>query len=80
MLSNRLLRDEAEINRGGTMLPLSSCHQQESESIPKKPPASADVHPEPLLDSDEAAQSKVVRMMVPNVSQREVETDTFLAL
>ena len=37
------------------MLPLSSRHQQESEVIPKKPPASADLHPEPLLDSDEAA-------------------------
>ena len=37
------------------MLPLASRHQQESESVPKKPPASADVHPEPLLDSDEAA-------------------------
>jgi excisionase family DNA binding protein len=54
-LSNRLLRDGAKINQGGTMLPLSSRHQQESEAIPKKPPASADLHPEPLLDSDEAA-------------------------
>jgi excisionase family DNA binding protein len=37
------------------MLPLASRHQQESESVPKKPPTSADLHPEPLLDSDEAA-------------------------
>jgi helix-turn-helix protein len=37
------------------MLPLSSRHQSEPEAISKKSPASGDLHPEPLLDSDEAA-------------------------
>ena len=37
------------------MSPLSSRHQSEPEALSKKPPTSADLHPEPLLDSDEAA-------------------------
>ena len=37
------------------MLPLSSRHPHEPDALSKKPPASVDFHPEPLLDSDEAA-------------------------
>ena len=37
------------------MLPLSSPQRSEPEPPSKKPPTSAEFHPEPLLDSDEAA-------------------------
>jgi excisionase family DNA binding protein len=37
------------------MPPLSSRHSSETETPSKKPPTSADFHPEPLLDTDEAA-------------------------
>jgi len=37
------------------MLPLSSRHPSETENPSRKPPTSVDFHPEPLLDTDEAA-------------------------
>ena len=37
-----------------------------------------DVYTQAVNSNKRAAQSKVVRMMVPNVGQREVETDTLL--
>jgi integrase len=38
-----------------------------------------DVYTQAVNSHKRAAQSKVVRMMVPNVGQREVETDSLLA-
>ena len=37
-----------------------------------------DVYTQAVNPQKRAAQSKVVRMMVPNVGQREVETDSLL--